>query len=179
MIAKLASIVLTRLERFLTLIFVVMAVLAAIAASMIIGLIGASVTMRYLAYTPFRFTEELVGLLMTAAFFLALPLVTLRAEHVRVQILVSSLQGPMRRWVGLLAGLLGAVFCLWFFALSLPWLEFAYMRGIKTEVGRLLMYPWMTLLTVSMFLTAVAFFVRASIGADELEANSVSKSETS
>ncbi|MCR9124773.1 MAG: TRAP transporter small permease [Rhodobacteraceae bacterium] len=155
---------LTWLERVVTPIFIAMAVLAAIAASAIILLIGASVTMRYLAFTPLRFTEELVGLLMTAAFFLALPLVTLRAEHVRVQILVAPLTGPTRWRVNLLAGLLGAGFCLWFFALCLPWFEFAYMRGIKTEVGRLLMYPWMALLPVSMFLTALAFVIRGGIG---------------
>jgi TRAP-type C4-dicarboxylate transport system permease small subunit len=179
MIDRVDPVVLTRVERFLTPVFVAMAVLAAIAASLIIGIIGASVTMRYLAYTPLRFTEELVGLLMTAAFFLALPLVTLRADHVRVQILVAPLRGKARRWVGLLAGLLGAGFCLWFFALCLPWLEFAYMRGIKTEVGRLLMYPWMALLPVSMFLTALAFVVRGGIGSAEPGAKALPDGEAS
>ena len=80
-----------------------LAVLAAIAGAMIVGLIGISVAMRYLAYAPFRFTEELVGLLMTGAFFLALPLVTLRGDHVRVLILVSNLPGHVTRRVGVLA----------------------------------------------------------------------------
>jgi len=143
-----------------------MAVVAAIAGSLIVGMIGASVTMRYLAYAPFRNTEELVGLLMTAAFFLALPLVTLRAEHVRVLIIVSSLPDRASRWLAVVAGLFGAAFCLWFFALCLPWLEFAFDRGIKTEVGRLLMYPWMALLPLSMLLTALAFLLRSAISQD-------------
>ena len=71
-----------RIERLLAPVFVAMAVLAALAGGAIVILIGASVTMRYFAFAPFRFTEELVGLLMTAAFFLALPLATLRAKHV-------------------------------------------------------------------------------------------------
>ena len=54
---------------FVTPIFYAMAILASLASIMIIALIGTSVTMRYLAYAPFRFTEELVGLLMTASFF--------------------------------------------------------------------------------------------------------------
>lgn len=141
-----------------------MAVLATIAGGTIVVLIGASVTMRYFAYAPFRFTEELVGLLMTAAFFLALPLVTLRAEHVRVQVLVSALPRPVARWVGVLAGLFGMIFCLWFFWLCIPWLEFAFDRNIKTEVGRLLMYPWMALLPLSMLLTTLAFLVRIGSG---------------
>ena len=54
-------------EEFVAPVFYFMAILATIASMMIILLIGASVTMRYLTFTPFRFTEELVGLLMTAA----------------------------------------------------------------------------------------------------------------
>ena len=154
---------LKRYEKWLTSLFVALAVLAAIAGAAIVGLIGASVGMRYLAYAPFRFTEELVGLLMTGAFFLALPLVTLRAEHVRVLIIVSYLPDHVSRWVSVLAGLLGLAFCLWFFALCLPWLEFAFDRTIKTEVGRLLMYPWMALLPLSMLLTGLAFLLRGLI----------------
>ena len=80
-----------RLECWFRPIYVALAVLAAVAGAAIVALIGASVAMRHLANAPFRFTEELVGLLVTAAFFLALPLVTLKAEHVRVQILVAAL----------------------------------------------------------------------------------------
>ena len=137
-----------------------MGVLAAIAGVMIVTLIGASVTMRYLAYTPFRFTEELVGLLMTAAFFLALPLITLRAKHVRVLMLLAYLPERTKRPVNIMAGLFGLAFCLWFFALCLPWFEFAFDRKIKTEVGRLLMYPWMALLPISMLLSGLAFVLR-------------------
>ena len=160
---------LRRIEGILAPVFAAMAVLAAIAAGFIVCLIGASVTMRYLAYAPFRFTEELVGLLMTAAFFLALPLVTLRAEHVRVLVLVVSLPDRAARRVSSAAAILGAAFCLWFFSLCLPWLEFALDRNIKTEVGRLLMYPWMALLPVSMLLTAAAFLVRRKAGGRQPE----------
>lgn len=155
-----------RIGRGLTPVFVAMAVLAALAGAAIVVLIGASVAMRYFAFAPFRFTEELVGLLMTAAFFLALPLVTLRADHVRVLVLVAALPEPARRWTGWLAALFGAGFCLWFAALCLPWLEFAIDRNIKTEVGRLLMYPWMALVPVSMALSLVAFVAGAAAAAD-------------
>ncbi len=156
-----------RIERLLAPVFVAMAVLAALAGGAIVVLIGASVTMRYFAYAPFRFTEELVGLLMTAAFFLALPLATLRAEHVRVLVLVSALPDRAARSVSFLAALFGAAFCLWFLALCLPWLDFAFDRNIKTEVGRLLMYPWMALLPVSMALSMVAFLAGGASGQGE------------
>ena len=149
--------------RVLSPVFVGLAVLAAVAGATIVLLIGASVTMRYFAFAPFRFTEELVGLLMTAAFFLALPLVTLRAEHVRVLLFVSMLPDRATRAVRALAALFGGAFCLWFLALCVPWLEFAIDRNIKTEVGRLLMYPWMALLPLSMALSIVAFLLRGAL----------------
>lgn len=149
-----------RVEKLLVPIFTALAVLAAIAGAAIVALIGASVAMRHFANAPFRFTEELVGLLMTASFFLALPLVTLRAEHVRVQFFVNLLPPGYRFWVGVVANLLGLVFCFWFVWLAVPWFEFAFLRGIKTEVGRLLMYPWMSLLPLSLLLSALAFGVR-------------------
>ena len=149
-----------RTEVFVTPMFYFMAVLATIASVMIIILLVGSVTMRYLTYTPFRFTEELVGLLMTSAFFLALPLVTLHSKHARVLILISSLPDKIKPWVAGLASLFGVVFCAWFTLLCIPWLEFAYDRQIKTEVGRLIMYPWVSILPLSMLLTIIAFIIR-------------------
>ena len=153
---------LARLAHLLTPLYTALAMLATLAGTAIVALIGASVTMRYFASAPFRFTEELVGLLMTAAFFLALPLVTLRAGHVRVLIVATNLTGRAATAARILAALLGTAFCMWFFALGLPWFEFAYTRAIKTEVGRLLMYPWMGLLPLSMILTALAFIARVA-----------------
>lgn len=129
-----------------------------------VGLVGVSVVMRHAANAPLYFTEELVGLLMTAAFFLALPLVTLKAEHVRVTIIVANLPEGIRYWVGILAGLFGVAFCLWFFLECLPWLEFAFARNLKSEVARLLLYPWMALVPASLLLTILAFGVRGLAG---------------
>ncbi|MEM6987340.1 MAG: TRAP transporter small permease, partial [Pseudomonadota bacterium] len=148
------------IETWLRRAFTALAVVAAAAGVSIVLLVGSSVAMRHIARAPFRFTEELVGLLMTSAFFLALPLVTLKAENVRVRIVVDSLAPPSRRWVSIVAGLFGVSFALWFFWLCIPWFEFAYLRSIKTEVGRLLMYPWMAVIPGAMLLTAVAFAVR-------------------
>ena len=66
----------------------------------------------------------------------------------------------MRIAAVVLANLFGLVFCLWFVWLALPWFEFAFARNIRTEVARLLMYPWMALLPLSLFLSSLAFAVR-------------------
>ena len=152
-----------RAQAWLMPIFRGLAILGAIAGGAIVLLIGISVAMRHVARTPLHVTEELVGLLMTSAFFLALPLVTLKAEHVRVSIVIANLPDRMRRGVSLAAGLFGIAFCIWFFSLCLPWLEFAFDRNLKTEVARLLMYPWMALIPLSLILTSVAFAIRGLI----------------
>lgn len=140
-----------------------LSVVAAFASGGIVILIGAGVSMRYFAFAPLSFTEELVGLLMTTAFFLALPLTTLRAEHVRIVAFVSVLPYRWRPAVELIASMFGVVFCLWLLILCLPWLEFAIDRQIKTEVGRLLLYPWMALFPLSLFLTLIAFLMRGPV----------------
>ena len=147
-------------EKWLESLFVTLAVAGAACGILIIGLIGAGVGMRYLAYAPLRYTEELVGLLMTAAFSFVLPLVTLRSKHVRVLMVLTYLPEPQKRVFNILAGILGLVFCTWFFLLCLPWVEFAFDRKIKTEVGRILMYPWMIVMPLSFLLTGFAFFLR-------------------
>ena len=127
-----------------------------------VALLGASVVMRHIAGAPFRFTEELVGLLVTAAFFLALPLVSLNADHVRVRLFVASLPPSAARWAQIAAGVFGVAFCVWFVVLCMPWFEFAFDRQIRTEVARLLLYPWTALMPLSLALTAVAFAIRAT-----------------
>ncbi len=151
---------LQRLEHVLRQFFIVLAAIGTCAGVLIILLVGSSVVMRHVAHAPFRFTEELVGLLMTATFFLTLPLITLDAQHVRVQIVVAALPARLARFVTAIAACFGIVFTLWFLWLCIPWFEFAFQRSIKTEVGRLLMYPWMALLPLSLLLTAVAFAFR-------------------
>ena len=137
-----------------------MAILGALSASGIVLIIGASVSMRYFAFAPFSFTEELVGLLMTVSFFLALPLATIRSEHVRISVFIAALTEKHRSWATKISRILGTIFCVWLLLLSIPWLEFAIERNIKTEVGRLLMYPWMLVIPMSVILTMIAFIVQ-------------------
>ena len=158
-----------RAERWLTPVYRGLAVLAALAGTAIVVVIGASVFMRHVTNSPFHFTEELVGLLMTAAFFLALPLATLNAEHVRVSVLVVNLPDRQRRWAATGAAVFGLCFCLWYFALCLPWLDFAFQRTLKTEVARLLMYPWMAIIPFSLLLTAFAFVIHGLTGDQPVE----------
>lgn len=123
----------------------------------IVGLVTTSVILRRFAGTPLHITEDVVGLLLTAMLFLGLPLVTIRAQHVRVSIVANALDPRFGRLVHVAAMLVGIVFFGWIFLKALPWLEFAWKRNLKTETARLLLYPWMAALPLSVGLTWVIF----------------------
>lgn len=137
-----------------------MAVLAALCMVGIVAIITTGVMMRRFANTPLHTTEDFVGLMLSAMLFLGLPLVTLRSQHVRVSIVANALQPRFSLAVHLAAMLVGVVFFGWIFVKALPWLEFAFARNLKTETARLLLYPWMAVLPLSVGLTGVIFAAR-------------------
>lgn len=137
-----------------------MAVLASVTMAGIVAVIFTSVMLRRFANTPVHIAEDVVGLMLSASLFLGLPLVTLRAQHVRVSIVVEAL-GP--RFDGLAraaAMLVGLAFFGWILIEAVPWFEFAWRRNLKTETARLLLYPWMAVLPLSLGLTFLIFLAR-------------------
>jgi len=137
-----------------------LALAASLCLIVIVGLVTTSVILRRVVGTPLHVTEDIVGLLLTAMLFLGLPLVTLRSQHVRVSIVSNALAPRFGGVVHVAAMLVGVVFFGWIFIKALPWLEFAWARNLKTETARLLLYPWMAALPVSMGLTWVIFATR-------------------
>lgn len=137
-----------------------LAVMAAACAFAMVALVVLSVAMRHLANAPFRFTEELVGLLLCATLFLALPQVTLSGSHVRVDLLQRYLGRRGRRVLAILAASVMVAFCLWFTIEAMPWLDFAFRRNLKSEASRLLLYPWMATVPLSLALTGLCVVYR-------------------
>lgn len=137
-----------------------MAVAAALCMTGIVAIIVVSVAMRRVAGSPLHITEDVVGLMLSAVLFLALPLVTLRSQHVRLSIVANALQPRFGLAVHLAAMLVGVAFFGWIFVKALPWLEFAWARNLKSETARLLLYPWMTVLPLSVGLTWLIFAAR-------------------
>jgi TRAP-type C4-dicarboxylate transport system permease small subunit len=137
--------------------------LSALGLATIVGLIVTSVLMRRIFNQPLYITEEVVGLLMSVCLFLGLPLVTIRGTHVKVSILTTHLEDRHRRafvTLTILAALVGVVFCAWLAVESVPWLEFALKRNLRTETSRVLLAPWMMALPVSVALTGLIFLWR-------------------
>lgn len=155
-----------------------LAALAAVGLSLIVGVIVTSVVMRKIANSPLHITEEAVGLLLSVALFLGLPMVTLRSKHVRVSLLTSYV-GEKSRGVLQIAGLVvGIVFFGWLIWETIPWFEFALKRNLKTETTRILLYPWMALMPLSLAVTG-AILVARLVGVLESDENTESKQPTS
>ncbi|WP_237217968.1 TRAP transporter small permease [Ruegeria lacuscaerulensis] len=133
---------------------------AALGMIAIVGIIVTSVLMRKFANTPLHITEEVVGLLLSVSLFLGLPMVTLRAKHVRVALLADFLKGRLHVAIQIAALLVGIVFFLWLIVETIPWFEFAFKRNLKTETTRILLYPWMALMPLSLGLTLSIFVAR-------------------
>lgn len=137
-----------------------MAVLAALFVVAIVAIIVVGVVMRRFANMPLHITEDATGLMLSAVLFLALPLVTLRARHVRVAIVADTLGTRFATPVRIAAMLVGVVFFGWIMLEAIPWFEFAWKRGLRTETARILLYPWMAALPLSVGLTWVIFMAR-------------------
>lgn len=142
--------------------------LAGLSLAAIVGLIMASVVMRRVVGSPLFYTEELVGLLLCASLFLALPMVTVQTQHVRVSFLVQALGTRGRVALMVAATLVTLGFCGWYLLEALPWLEFAMKRNIRTEAANLTLWPWMAIPPVSIALCALLVLVRAVSGTEIL-----------
>ena len=136
------------------------AALAALGLTTIVGIIVTSVIMRKFANTPLHITEEVVGLLLSVALFLGLPIVTLRNRHVHVSLLTTYVSGKAKALVQVLGLTVGIVFFGWLIWETIPWFEFAFKRGIKTETTRILLYPWMALMPLSLTLACTILIAR-------------------
>lgn len=136
------------------------AVLAALGLTAIVGTIVTSVMMRKFANTPLHITEEVVGLLLSVALFLGLPIVTLRAKHVHVSLLTVYVSGKAKAVLQILGLIVGIVFFGWLIWETIPWFEFAFKRSLKTETTRILLYPWMALMPLSLAVTCLILIAR-------------------
>lgn len=148
-----------------------LAVLSALALTAILVVIITSVVLRKFFDSPLFFTEELVGLLMSASLFLALPMATIKGQHIRVTLLIEALKqrAPWFAQVWLVVGaLVGIAFTGWILWEAIPWMEFAFRRELKSETARILLYPLMSVVPISMALCLLIYCARV-VGLIKLE----------
>ena len=136
------------------------AALAAVCLTSIVGIIVTSVIMRRFANTPLHITEEAVGLLLSVALFLGLPMVTLRSKHVHVSLLTDFVTDKAKAVLQVAGLVMGIGFFGWLIWETIPWFEFAFKRNLKTETTRILLYPWMALMPLSLTVTGLILIAR-------------------
>ena len=127
---------------------------ATVALAAITLLVTSSAIMRYFVNAPFRFTEELVGLLLATMLFLSLPLGVDKRLHVRVSLLSDRLTGWPAKIVQIFASFVVLGFSLVFAWDSIHWLGFAIRRNIRSEAAEILLWPWMALVPIAFGLVA-------------------------
>ena len=147
----------------------ILAVFSAVAVGSITVIICVSVIMRRVANSPLFYAEELVGLLLAVTLFFALPLVTIRGDHIRVTLLANQLGQRKRMYLGLLGALVGLAFLGWLIWESVDWMAFAIRLGLKTEATSIPLVPWMAIVPFSLGITAFALVVQLGIGLARLE----------
>jgi TRAP-type C4-dicarboxylate transport system permease small subunit len=138
----------------------ILTVVSVLTAASITGIICVSVVMRRLANSPLYYAEELVGLLLAVTLFFALPLVTLKREHIKVTLLVNSLSQRGRMYIDICAGLVGLTFLAWLLWESVEWMSFAIRLNLKTEASSIPLVPWMSVVPFSLSLTALVLLLQ-------------------
>ncbi|MFZ9449221.1 MAG: TRAP transporter small permease [Alphaproteobacteria bacterium] len=131
------------------------AAIAAAAGAAIFAFILAAVVMRYLVAAPFRFTEELSGLLLAMMVFLAMPMALVRDLNIRVTLVTDSLPALARRVAWIASELILVAFATIFAWQSWNLVAFHARLGLKSEQARLELWPWLAVMTACVALCAL------------------------
>lgn len=132
--------------------------LSAAACAAILGLVLAAVVMRYAVAAPFRFTEELSGLLLSAMAFLALPFGMASNANIRVTLVTERLAPLPRRVFWVLGQAITVAFCAIFAWEAWGIAEFTTRLNLSSEQARLPLGPWTALMPAGL---AAAGFIAA------------------
>jgi len=141
--------------------------LATAAAVLLCAFVFLSSVMRYFVGAPFRFSDELVGLLFLTSSFLAMPKVLQANQHIRITLLVDRYPVALQRAVAVAAHLALLAFCGVFAWLSWQFAEFSYRLDSHSDVGRIWLFPWMLIMPASaalLFLIGLVNLVRILLG---------------
>ncbi len=115
-------------------------------------IVVAAVVMRYVVGAPFRFTEELGGLLLAAALFAALPYTMAANLHIRVTLVSERLRGRAVRVAWVLGQAVLVAFCAVFAYEAWQVTAFTLRLALRSEQARLPLAPWLILMTASVAL---------------------------
>jgi TRAP-type C4-dicarboxylate transport system permease small subunit len=141
------------LDRALLLISRGLLAASAAACAGILGLVLAAVVMRYALAAPFRFTEELSGLLLSAMAFCALPFAMAGNANIRVTLVTERLGPAARRLFWVIGQAIMVGFCAIFAWEAWGIAEFTLRLNLSSEQARLPLGPWVALMPAMLAFT--------------------------
>lgn len=127
--------------------------LSAAACAGILALVVAAVVMRYAIAAPFRFTEELSGLLLSAMAFLALPFAMAGNANIRVSLLTDKLPPLGQRVAWVIGQAIMVAFCAIFAWEAWNIADFTMRLNLMSEQARLPLTPWTMLMPACVAFT--------------------------
>lgn len=127
-----------------------LAAIGAGAVAVMAALTVAAVFMRYGLGAPFRFTEELGGLMLVSSVFLGMPYVLASHANIRVTLASDQLRGPLRRGVWVLGQIVLIAFAATFFRDALADAQFTQKLNLKTEVARIGLAPFVWVMVAAV-----------------------------
>ena len=129
--------------------------LSAAACAGILALVVAAVVMRYAVAAPFRFTEELAGLLLSALAFLALPFAMAANANIRVTLVTDRLPPLAQRVAWITGQFITVAFCAIFAWEAWGIADFTNRLNLMSEQARLPLGPWVTLMPAALAFTGL------------------------
>lgn len=131
-----------RIDRAILWVARLLAALGAGCVAVMATLTVAAVLMRYVVGAPFRFTEELGGLMLVCAVFLGMPWVLASHANIRVTLASDRAPAPLRRALWVLGQLVLIAFAAVFFRDALADAQFTQKLRLRSEVARLPLAPF-------------------------------------
>jgi TRAP-type C4-dicarboxylate transport system permease small subunit len=129
---------------------------AEVVVFILVILVSYSAVSRYVFSKAVYFAEEIGGLLLMAAGFLAFPYVFTVGGHVRVTLLLDKVPKGVRRWYEVAVGVMSLIFLGIFIKLSWDFVYTSYQWDCHTVDAHLYEVPWMALLPVGAVGLAIA-----------------------
>ncbi|MFO1325188.1 MAG: TRAP transporter small permease [Burkholderiales bacterium] len=126
---------------------------------------------RYVFSLSLPETEDLGGLLFAAVLFATIPYVAQRGTDIRVTLFVDRYSRRAKRWMRVVSALLVLNFACIFGIVAFEFAAVSYRVGAESAVGRIVLYPWMGVIPISMVLlglvTVRRLFEEFSGGGDQ------------
>lgn len=111
-----------------------------------------SAVMRYLAGSPFHFTEEIVGLLFVSMVFLTLPACNFFDRDIVIDLFRAPRRRPIRIAKKALSEAVIVMFYLIFGYQSYKFAHLSFVLQSRSEMGEILLHPWMFIIPAACIL---------------------------